>query len=57
VCRSRPGAGSQPRRIVDSLGGSYVNFLIVNDGCCAELDDPQDEQQRHAGEKLIPDGG
>ncbi|WP_339845494.1 agmatine deiminase [uncultured Halopseudomonas sp.] len=49
-------AGSQPRDPSIRLAGSYVNFLIVNDGIIApSFDDPQDEPARELLQQLFPD--
>jgi agmatine deiminase len=49
-------AGSQPRDPAIRLAGSYVNFLIVNDGIVApSFNDPQDEPARELLQQLFPD--
>ena len=49
-------AGSQPRSPDIRLAGSYVNFLIVNDGIIApSFDDPQDEPACRVLEQLFPE--
>ncbi|MFN3580666.1 MAG: agmatine deiminase family protein, partial [Pseudomonas sp.] len=48
--------GTQPRDPSIRLAGSYVNFLIVNDGIVApSFDDPQDEVAKALLEQLFPD--
>ena len=49
-------AGSQPRDPTIRLAGSYVNFLIVNDGIIApSFGDPQDEPARKVLEQVFPE--
>lgn len=48
--------GSQPRTPAIRLAGSYVNFLIVNNGIIAPtFGDPQDEPARKVLEQLFPE--
>ncbi|HDZ55650.1 MAG TPA: agmatine deiminase [Pseudomonas xinjiangensis] len=48
--------GTQPRDPSIRLAGSYVNFLIVNDGIVApSFDDVQDEPARELLQALFPD--
>ncbi|MGM8934192.1 agmatine deiminase [Pseudomonas neustonica] len=48
--------GSQPRDPAIQLAGSYVNFLIVNDGVVAPaFDDPQDEVALEILQRLFPE--
>lgn len=49
-------AGSQPRDPSIQLAGSYVNFLIVNDGVVAPaFDDPQDAVALEILQRIFPD--
>ncbi|MEH6491636.1 agmatine deiminase [Halopseudomonas sp.] len=48
--------GSQPRDPAIQLAGSYVNFLIVNDGIVAPaFDDPQDAAALEILQQLFPE--
>jgi len=49
-------AGSQPRDPSIQLAGSYVNFLIVNDGVVAPaFDDPKDAEALEILQQLFPE--
>lgn len=48
--------GSQPRKPSIQLAGSYINFLIVNDGVVAPyFNDPKDEEAKTILQQLFPD--
>ena len=61
-CRPEPPAdvlvveGSQPRDPTIRLAGSYVNFLIVNDGIVApSFDDPLDAEALEVLQRVFPE--
>ena len=48
--------GSQPRDPTIRLAGSYVNFLIVNDGIVApSFDDPLDAEALEVLQRVLPE--